>query len=212
MQECQSSHRTCRSLAEKLARNGVDVLRFDYLGTGDSAGESTEISIVGAAGDTVVAIDELRDIAQVREVTLIGLRLGAAIAAHAAARQSVKGLVLWDPVSDGRGFKQALEAKATQVLTAEGGLEVEGFPFPARLQHELTRLSPTSFGPAPSRVMLVVSEDLEGHRRLANELSASGTEVELTILPNPPCWTKQTDLGVGAIPADIIRAIAGWTP
>jgi len=213
MDEYLWSHRSCRLLAQRLAHNGIDVLRFDYFGMGDSAGESSEASTVGAAEDTLVAIDELRDIAQVRRITLIGLRLGAAVAARAAARsKSVDRLVLWDPVSDGPGLGERLQALATPILTAEGGLEVQGFPFPARLQSELMQVHPTSFESLPSRVLLVVSEDLEEHRRLAKALSAAGAKVELSLLPNTPCWIGQGELGVGAIPANIIQAIASWKP
>jgi pimeloyl-ACP methyl ester carboxylesterase len=213
MQEYLRSHRTCRLLAERLAHNGLDVLRFDYFGVGDSAGDSTEASIVGAVEDTLVAIDELRDIARVRKITLIGLRVGAAVAARAAARsKSVDGLVLWDPVSDGPGHLEPFQALATPIRTGEGGLEVQGFPLPAKLQEELTQLHPASFESPSSRVLLAVSEDLEEHRRLAKELSTAGSEVERTVLPNPPCWSEQGNFGVGAIPADLIQAIASWKP
>jgi pimeloyl-ACP methyl ester carboxylesterase len=213
MQEYVWTHRTCRALAQRLAQAGVDVLRFDYFGTGDSAGKSTEVSIDGSVEDTLAAIDELCDIAAVRKVRLIGLRLGAAIAARAAARSKrVHGLVLWDPVSDGRSLGEALHAMAMPILTPEGGVEVEGFPFPARLQKELTQLSPAWFQSAVPRVSLVVSEDLEEHRRLAKELTASGTEVAHALFPNEACWRAERDFGVGAVPADIIQAISSWKP
>ena len=40
--ECVVAYRVWRILAERLAGAGFDVLRFDYEGTGDSAGDSEE--------------------------------------------------------------------------------------------------------------------------------------------------------------------------
>jgi pimeloyl-ACP methyl ester carboxylesterase len=213
MQEYVRSHRSCRLLGERLAHNGFDVLRFDYFGAGDSTGESIEASIAGAVEDTLVAIEELLDIARVRKVTLIGLRLGAAVAARAAAQsRNVDRLVLWDPVVDGTGLVESLREQAEPILTAEGGIEVQGFPFPPKLQEELEQLHPASIDSPPRRVLLVVSEDLEEHQKLGEQLSAAGAQVEFSLLPNPPCWSEEADLGVGAIPADIIQAIASWRP
>ncbi len=212
MDEYLWSHRTCRLLADKITQNGLDVLRFDYFGSGDSAGESTEVSIAGAVEDTLAAIAELRDLARVRHVTLIGLRLGAAVAALASHRsKQVDQLVLWDPVSDGPELASRLRSIATPVLTAAGGLEVKGFPFPEALQRDLETLDLQAFESPPPRIFMIVSEDRAAHRTLAQSLSSTGAELQLSTLENPPCWSEQGDLGVGAIPADVVQAIAGWT-
>ena len=44
-QEYMRSHRAFRQLANLLSRRGFHVFRFDYHGTGDSDGESTEASV-----------------------------------------------------------------------------------------------------------------------------------------------------------------------
>ncbi len=96
------SHRTARMLAQRLANAGIDTLRFDYYGTGDSSGEDHEFSTDGAVEDALVAIDEARDLGKARHVTLVGLRAGAGIALRAASRaRHVDRLVLWDPLDEG---------------------------------------------------------------------------------------------------------------
>jgi pimeloyl-ACP methyl ester carboxylesterase len=99
--EYQRSHRTARLLAQRLAAAGCDVLRFDYYGTGDSAGEDHEFDPDGAVDDALSAIEEAQDLGKARKVTLVGLRDGAGVALRAAAAApAVDRLVLWDPVDD----------------------------------------------------------------------------------------------------------------
>jgi hypothetical protein len=124
----------------------------------------------------------------------------------------VDAFVLWDPVSDGAGFLRQLRTEGTPSLTSDGGFESHGFPLPRKLQEEIAQIRPESFDSAPSRVFLAVSEDLEEHGRLAEQLSAVGADVEVSIRPNPACWAEHGNFGVGAMPADLIQAIASWRP
>lgn len=111
--EFERTHRAGRLLAQRLSANGYDTLRFDYFGTGDSAGEDQEFSADGAVADALAAISEAHDLSGARRVTLIGMRAGAAVALRAAARaRGVDRLVLWDPVVVGDG-----DAVAPQVDT-----------------------------------------------------------------------------------------------
>lgn len=99
-----------RSLADRLARAGCAVLRFDYHGTGDSAGEIAEQSLDDWVGDACHAMDLLRSISGVPRITLFGVGLGATIAALAATRQpsGIAELLLWEPVIDGPKYLAAL--------------------------------------------------------------------------------------------------------
>jgi pimeloyl-ACP methyl ester carboxylesterase len=94
------AHRSVRQLANRLSLAGFHTLRFDYFGTGDSAGEDHECDAAGLQADVVTAIETLKDLAATETVTLIGLRAGANVAAVAAAglRDAVESLVLWDPI------------------------------------------------------------------------------------------------------------------
>lgn len=93
------AHQSMRYLADLLAEAGLHVLRFDWFGTGDSAGDAPDPNADGWLEDLDWAIDELRDVAGIKKVALLGLRSGAAPAiAAACARKEVDRLVLWDPV------------------------------------------------------------------------------------------------------------------
>jgi alpha-beta hydrolase superfamily lysophospholipase len=109
--EYTRSHRSLRHLAETLAGSGIPALRFDYHGTGDSPGDDFDPDRWSTWKGNV------RDIArQARELTgrsrvcVIGLRLGATVAAAAAAEEAVELLVLWAPCVTGRGYLRELRA------------------------------------------------------------------------------------------------------
>ena len=104
------SHRVFVSFARDLAAAGIAALRFDFRGEGDSDREFHETDLETRIQDTCLAVDALRELVpSVAEVTLLGLRLGASVAAAAAARRSdVARLVLWDPVVDGAAYMQAV--------------------------------------------------------------------------------------------------------
>ena len=97
------AHWSYRHLAERLAAAGFDVLRFDWYGTGDSAGGGSEPDEVpGWLDDLGQAIEELKQRAGVARVHLIGLRAGATLAAQvAAARDDIETTVLWTPALTG---------------------------------------------------------------------------------------------------------------
>jgi alpha-beta hydrolase superfamily lysophospholipase len=94
------AHRSMRQLALKLSLSGYHTLRFDYFGTGDSAGDEGETDFGELTADVQTAIEALKDIAGTPKVALIGLRLGANVAANAALSSptEVEALVLWDPI------------------------------------------------------------------------------------------------------------------
>jgi pimeloyl-ACP methyl ester carboxylesterase len=94
------AHRTMRNLASRLSKAGYHVLRFDYYGTGDSAGDSDKGNPDRWCDDIGVAMSELRDMTGATKITLIGLRLGANLAARVSVRDplQIESLVLWEPL------------------------------------------------------------------------------------------------------------------
>ena len=127
-----------RLLAEAVAAAGYPCLRFDYPGTGDSAGRATDVTgvrqWVEAIGD---AADLLGRQTSVSRFVFVGQSLGAALAVEAArSRDDVVGLQLIAPVVKGRAYVRELAATATLVadkvgikvdLAPDEGLSVLGF-------------------------------------------------------------------------------------
>lgn len=98
------------SLARMLAARGAWVLRFDAMGNGDSDGEFSSASVETMLSDIDCAIRLLeRSSGIVQGIGLLGLRLGATLAALAAERYpNIGKLVLWEPVVDGAKYMQEL--------------------------------------------------------------------------------------------------------
>jgi alpha-beta hydrolase superfamily lysophospholipase len=127
--ESEYSSRALRDLAHRLATSRWAALRVDYAATGDSAGTWTDPDLVpewlrGIRG----AIEYARALGTPR-VAVVGLRIGATLAAAELARGGpVDDLVLWDPCVTGRGFlreQRALWAFLRDQAT-EWGLLGEG--------------------------------------------------------------------------------------
>ena len=95
--------------ARELARRGDAVLRFDFIGNGDSEGKFEDGDVEMFLSDIGCAVRTLREkIPGLNDVGLIGLRFGATLAALAAERNDVSRLILWDPIIDGNQYMQEI--------------------------------------------------------------------------------------------------------
>jgi pimeloyl-ACP methyl ester carboxylesterase len=119
------AHRTLRQLALKLALLGYHTLRFDYFGTGDSAGEVAQVDLAGMQSDAESAIEAVKDIAGARQVALIGLRMGANVAAQTAVTNydDIETLVLWDPITSPVGIPMQPTIAARTLTLVTAGVE-----------------------------------------------------------------------------------------
>ena len=100
-QEYIRTHWCLRLTANQLCRNGAHVLRMDYTGMGDSAGSLQDVqSLDQWIDDVLMGIKRLKELSGAGTVMLVGLRMGAMLAAQAARLSNdVNSLVLWEPVS-----------------------------------------------------------------------------------------------------------------
>jgi pimeloyl-ACP methyl ester carboxylesterase len=216
-QEYLRSHRAMRQLGSMLAAGGFHVLRFDYFGTGDSAGEPTEADLKGLEADIDTAIEELKDTTGLNRISLVGLRLGATLAARVAARRrkEVEALVLWDPVVSGDEYLAELhsadEGAIARPQACGGGLEILGFPLTSAFSRELQTINLMTQVPAlPPRSFVAISQALSSHDALRPALQAAATPIALETIASLPAWLKDHDLGDGAVPVNVLRRITEW--
>jgi len=224
-QEYLRAHRSMKQLATMLSHAGCHVLRFDYFGTGDSAGDMVDADLAGWVDDIHAAVQEIQDTAGAARVTVVGLRLGATLAAIAAARQpdDIEGMVLWDPVVAGSSYLR--ELLATEAWTAEGpvpppardslpggGHEVQGFVLTAAMQHELRRLELAPLVcELPPRLLTVATGPLPEAEALRRALQARpGDAGEIEEIHSLPAWLEDRHTGAGAIPLAAMHRIAQW--
>ncbi|HEX8617256.1 MAG TPA: alpha/beta hydrolase, partial [Thermoanaerobaculia bacterium] len=127
--EYVNSHRSIRHLTDRIAEAGIPAMRFDYDGTGDSAGGDEDPGRLRAWLQSIrTAADALRQLSGCVRIALAGARFGATLAALAAADFDVATLVLWTPVVRGRAYMRELKALQLTGATRESKeLEPGGF-------------------------------------------------------------------------------------
>ena len=104
------THRIYRQLATGLATRGICALRFDYRGSGDSAGDSLALDWQHCLDDIRSAAAELRVRSGCATVIGFGAQLGGSLALAAAPAVGFARLILWDPVLDGARHVAELDA------------------------------------------------------------------------------------------------------
>lgn len=206
-QEYMRAHRAFRQLSNLLSRAGYHVLRFDYYGTGDAMGESDEASVQQWTQDIGTAIEELKDNAGIEKVSLVGLRLGAALAVQAGAgRPDVDDVILWDPVVDGGAYLENLFQNVEG--STEGTVGVLGFPITPALQSEFKDLGITNPGEVvASKLAIFVSDDLDEYRGLQRSWADNGINCDFHCIPCAGNWNEVDNFGSALVPQEIIQGI-----
>jgi alpha-beta hydrolase superfamily lysophospholipase len=230
--EAMSAHLSVRAFAEAAAEIGIPALRFDYGGTGDSEDLAPGADQIKAwTQDVIAAVQELRRLTGVERVCLLGIRLGALLAATAAARiPQVSALIAVAPIISGRRYLREMrtfELAAAQTqsalapseartqsreadLAGSGHMEVSGFFVHAKTMTALQQVDLLTSPPPPVTDALVIDPlDLPGARAWSNALVAAGIRTQYVTLPGfvemimrPPNLT--------AVPEAMIAAARDW--
>jgi pimeloyl-ACP methyl ester carboxylesterase len=188
VQEYCSAHWALRSLASALAARGFHTLRFDYRGTGDSAGEPDESTIDAWVDDARLAYDEIRDAAGVQRVSFVGLRLGAMIALlTSAAGAAVDNLFLWDPVVSGARYLAEIELldstmrlRRMHPLRRSPDEGLGGYSFPHVVRESVARLDARKLGPPRAgRIAIFIPRQSDDVSSFIETLQNRGTKVEV---------------------------------
>ena len=187
--EAVCSHRALRELAQKLAASGIATLRFDYHGTGDSAGHDRLPHRLDAWQASIdAAIHAVRRASHARAVILVGLRLGAnLVAARGAERGDLAGVVLFAPCASGKSFVR--ETRAFRLLAAaqEGytppaeadELDAAGFVLTSETIADLTRLLTWPKTRIAQRILVLERDDGSLDSKVRTALEGSGSSVEI---------------------------------
>ena len=228
--EAICSHRASRLLAESTAALGVPTLRFEYSGTGNSTDLAYDDDQLAAwTQDVAAAANELRRIAGVERICLIGFRLGAALAVLAAgANPGIDAIIAIAPVISGRKYLRELRiTRLAAMLGAEsydpppsgeqeagpledGSLEVSGFYLSASTLGSLPTVDLTDRTlPVPNRLLVIDDASSPFSTNWVDSSAAGGTHTTyekipgvLAILTNAPQFATT--------PATLIETIGKW--
>lgn len=120
-EEKRSCSRMLHRLAKKLQRQNVAVLKFDFSGTGDSAGTSSEVQWRHWQEELDGALELLRQQSRAKHLALLGLRGAALLAAELASRKKVDKLLLAEPILTGKDLLGELEKRQKIKEAISGG-------------------------------------------------------------------------------------------
>jgi pimeloyl-ACP methyl ester carboxylesterase len=213
------AHGALRRLATNLALAGHHVLRFDYFGVGDSGGESNDSDFEGWCSDVAMAVDELKSMTRIARVCLVGLRLGATLAATVAAdRRDINALVLWDPIVRGHEYLEELSREHTAWLNERTryvsfpDTDVQnrtGDPLPGKLERQIAAIDLPRLAPSlQQKTLLVITEKLRSHEAFAATTDSRRMTIEHVADRLP--WRFDTLEFGGPLPKVALTKIMEW--
>ena len=182
---------TLRCLGDEMTARGVCTLRFDYDGTGDSAGTGNDPQRVKSWLDSITAAVATMRASGVESVFIVGMGLGATLAAQVVeADENIDGFVLWDPEPSGKAYisrQRALGALSSNVstTTTDGSLDLPGMIFDALTAADLRKVDLSNLGKSQTRMLVLVRPDRDVTRlkdRLPGDLVEWGEAVGHALL------------------------------
>lgn len=216
--EYMRTHWTMRKIARLVAADGFHALRFDYFGTGDSSGDRSEATLERWVADIAMAADELSQVSGRARISVVGVRLGATLAALAAARGlPIERLVMWDPVIQGTDYLRTLERMHTEMIAQRNGRKVTtevqgdellGFPYPPPRRHELEAVDLTQLTWPEIPITIVASQNRSEYERLAQ---SAGPQLRYDLVEDVTAWddlaSSLTSLLPKHVPAHVVRVV-----
>lgn len=136
--EAICTHWACKQIALWASKEGYDVFRFDLSGTGNSLVDPASVTLPAWITDIEQAMDLMEERNRNNRVTLLGIRLGFALAANVSLRRDVENLVGWDPLLDGKTWLD--DRKSDREVHADGSCDYQGYPLNSTLVEELENL------------------------------------------------------------------------
>lgn len=158
---------TARRAASGLSGAGHPVFRFDYRGTGDSAGSTADLDLHAWEEDAWDAAREARVLAGAERVTLLARGLGSIPALRLASRSpAVSRVVLRDPVADGHTLLRSRAREdgdgggdsspvAAESRGPERTLEMGGVPVPHEFARQVARFDVSEVDLSGLRVLIL---------------------------------------------------------
>ena len=119
--EYQRSYRNLQQFAVQLCQRGFEVLRFDYAATGNSTGHCQDASIELFRENVKDAAKYFCEQIGPQPLSLVGVRLGATVAASVTANVDLPHLdqvLCWDPIINGSDYLRMLEQFHDRALSS----------------------------------------------------------------------------------------------
>lgn len=224
-QEATRTAAMYRVISERLSREGCEVWRFDYHGTGDSPGEELDQTLKAWQKDVLTVHAHVQSQSN-GPVHWFGMGLGANLALKAANRAKTppKAVVAWEPVLNGPSYIQALLNGHRDELAREFGYtwaqlkqqdrawepqlpgDVLGFDYGPTLTQELQHIESLPLAPALRRgVQVICAVQAEDRANLEGHLSSR--HLHWHSVEAKTDWMSSQAMGAAIVPSDAIRIL-----
>jgi pimeloyl-ACP methyl ester carboxylesterase len=222
-QEAMRVHWTSRQLAQAASRAGRFALTFDFLGTGDSAGDPADASLVEWAYDLVRASQELVDRSAAKRLVVLGSRLGATLALRTLEELAapVERLIAWDPVADGKRYQDALFdldlrrrelcREPLRLAYGRSGPELFGYAYPETFRQEVDALTLPPLGRGPVVDVIRTADQRDSAvAAWTQSLCAAGVDAKLHDVDDGCGWGGEETYSQTLLPGKLITLVQGW--
>lgn len=217
-QEIMRSQAALGQLARRLQEDGYNVFRFDYSSTGDSEGASDCVSMDKWLQDVLQVCAFAEEQTPGTRISLLGLRLGAALAIRASQHKSVHRLVLWDPIVDGIHYLQEMEASHKRMFQLNpieppfpswryGSEQCWGFPWSESWRSQIAAVSPALLVPKADSLHIILSATDPLVRDASQNWQKQGLTIDLQHVGEPMHWGDERYIKIRAFPAAHLRRI-----
>lgn len=215
--EYVGAYRTMRVLADQLADAGVSVLRFDYFGTGDSAGSGHEASVDQWLIDIQRAIEEVKETAGAERTSLVGVRLGATLAMLATnTRSDLDNIVLWEPIVQGAAHIEQHLSRHREWLRLgrcrrenSTNNEALGYPLTDALIREISALDLVDHSNTRSERILQLFHN-DKRMKKGQGIRDLGAKVEQQMISSPDFWLGRTAFDQPLVSKTVVELIVRW--
>lgn len=207
--EYWSCYRSLRTLAESLARAGWHALRFDWDGTGNSAGAGDDSDRITAWRASIAsAVVAMRN-AGILHVALLGLRLAATLALLDAAALDVDAVIACAPVISGARWLRELKMLGIVDPEKPGTVTYSGLVIDSATARDLAAIDLAKAAPPEARRTLLVTRSEAANSPFIDAMRANGRALDVHT-----CESMQSMLeapaGEDALPNSFVEPIIQW--
>ena len=217
--EAVRTHRTTHHLAAKASAAGIPAFRFDYDGTGDSAGHDLEPDRLAQWLSSIhLAADTLRRLSGVTTLCFAGIRLGATLATLAAAeRADVAGVIAIAPVVSGKAYvrelrllRRAMDSKRDITSgDSDKTLETAGFLLSDATQAALSAVDLLSLPKRPApRLLILDRAEMPSGQKWAEKLRTLEARADYSAVSGYA--EMMLDSHESVVPDDMLQTATHW--
>lgn len=185
--EYSHCHRTLRHVADAAAQAGQVCLRFDYHGTGDSFSDIFDAERIKTFHENIGhAVQYLQQKLSISQINLLGLRLGATLAAGFSSNTEIENLILWSPIIKGKSYVREMKALEKLATHSTKGLQDDntiidsgGFILTENTVDELSRINLFNCAPkVRNKILIIERDDMMPPPRLIDYFESQNLNVE----------------------------------